>query len=260
MSAMGKKSQQNSAAGKKMSDFPDYAEKFPDIRIALDNLEAGYDDLEDARTEYDEVDTAYYNTFSDQLNFSVSEANMLRSGMCYSAVEIASRGMLYPVFKVETLNKSGFEERNYASMAKAALEWVQRESGFIDAYQESKEEWAKCGDAYRRPYVEDLGKGEYWPQYETLDPRNIILDPECRSVWNKSEAISASFWGHTIVYDEMKIKTLFGPKVLELAEPGAMVDTTTISERQGKNQKTDKKFYEVIEYQNKADGIRCRKN
>lgn len=239
----------------KNTDFKDYKEEIPEIKEALANLEAAYDDLRENRTQYDLLDDNYYNTFSEQLNFDDKDANILRSGMCYSSVEIASRGMLFPTFRVETMDKTGKDAMNAAAVAKSLIEWAHRESGFINAFQESKEEWAKAGDGYRRPYLEDIGDGRFWPQYESLDPRNVLLDPECRLVWSKSVARSASYWGYTDIYDDLQLKRRFGRKVFEMAQPGSMIDHDNHAERMGKNTKNDRLYYEVIEYQNSADGV-----
>lgn len=235
--------------------FTQFAEEYPVIKEMLDDLDSGMDNLRSVRTEYDLLDNNYYNTFSDKLEFTDKDANILKSGMCYSAVEIAMRGLLFPTFRTETLDKNGYEEMNAAAVSKALLEWTHRESGFINAYQESKEEWAKAGDGYRRPYLEPLGEGRFWPQYETLDPRNILLDPECRLVWSKNIANSASFWGYTDILDEKSMKRRFGSKIMKHVESGSMIDHDTLSVRQGKNQRANKKYYEVIEAQDSSEGV-----
>lgn len=240
---------------KKTPTFTQFEGKYDAIANAKEDMLPAMDDLRSVRTDYDFIDANYYNTFSGSMEFDDKSANILKSGMSYSSVEIARRGLRHPVFRVDALNKNGFEAMNAAALSKAVLEWGHRESGYINAFQESKEEWAKGGDGYRRAYVEDLGDGRGWPQYEALDPRDVLVDANCRMVWDKNVSKSASWWAYTNIYDEMQIKRRFGKEIIEYAEPGAFIDVDRCAIMQGKNQKGKKQYYEVIEYQNCADEV-----
>jgi len=124
----------------KNRSFTQYEDKFEVIANAKEDMQPAYDDLRSVRAEYDLIDRNYYNTFSGDMTSTEKSANILKSGMAYSSVEIARRGMRHPIFRVDALNKNGFEAMNAAALSKALLEWGHRESGYINAFQESKEE------------------------------------------------------------------------------------------------------------------------
>ncbi len=238
-------------------DKANYAETLPYVKEALANLRPSFDELKAYRTKEEEVDKSYNNVFSGAKTASLNAAGVLRSGFCHVAVEQAMRGMLMPVFRTDAVNRTGMESKNAQALSKGVMEWYIKESGFSSAYIDSKEEWAKSGDSFRRPFLLPMKKkGQYWPQYEDLDPGSMLLDISGAVIWSETISRSMSFVGYTQIYTDAQVKREFGKEALKLATEGAMIDTTRYAERTGESDvKSGTKYYEVIIYQNCADEV-----
>ena len=188
----------------------------PEVGTAINLMQSSYEDLQTARKLYTVIDKAYYNVFptESEMVYDKGSVSVLRSGFCHSGVEIASRGMRFPDFRVDAASGVDIEKKNAENACKAALEWVIKESGFQNVYQKSKENWAKFGDAYRRPYARKLPNGKYWPQYEKLDPNFLLLDPDATQMWSENVADSASYYGYSQILDERQVIVRFGKEIL----------------------------------------------
>ena len=162
-------------------------------------------------------------------------------------------------------------------MALKVIEWMIRNTGFEDIYEESKERWVAYGDSYRRPYARKLKRSmkraekkrqkknpktieasktadvKMFPQYEDISGCNIIFDNTATHVTSENYADSISFFGFTKIYSREDLIRRFGTWILEYAQPGAAVDVEELAKKTGSGTNSNRKFYEVIEYQNCAD-------
>ena len=226
---------------------------FPEIARAKKLLMTSMDDLRTARLLYKAIDKAYYNVFPDisELEFDKNSVDALKSGFCYTAVEISGRGLKFPTFDIDVQNKLS-KSLNIKNLAKAVLEWNIVESGFDNIYEESKEPWAKDGDAYRRPFLRPIGNGKYWPQYEDLDPNFVLLDPDCKKIFSETYSDSAMYWGYTQMPDENQIIDKYGEEVLKHLKVGAWLDTDTFTLKAGKQK--DTRYFESVEFEYRPTG------
>jgi len=231
-------------------------EHLPNLEEITALMQTAYEDLQQRRKLYDKINEAYYNIFPEDnaMEYNKRSTDILKSGFCHSAVEIASRGMKMPIFTTQASSTEGNDKVNAQEGAKAALEWIVKESGFQNTYDQSKEHWAKYGDAYRRQYVRPIKgqEGRYWPQHELLDPYYVLLDSSATQVWSQNPADSITYYGYTQIYDKKQLKKEVGPEMMEFIKPGALIDIDEYSKRTGT--KKDVPYYERLEIIDSSNG------
>ena len=255
-------------------------ERFPDfkkegvVKAALDNMKPAYEELQSFRQEYKLLHNAYYNSFENnlQLDSDTKNPKILRSHFIATAAEIFSRGMNFPVFKIEAKARSDEDIKTKESIAFSLIEWGIRSSGYEDIYQESKYDWTAFGDCYRRPYARRIHRrnkrankktksynqkstARMVMQYESLEQTSLLFDNSARYIHSNNTADSISWWARTQIYDEQSLVRRFGSWILDHAKPGAMIDVDRNADETSHSDRKNMRYYEVIEYQNVADEV-----
>ncbi len=259
------------------SDFYSYKENDARIKGIYELLQRNYSELQGFRSLYKKLKVAKDNPFTPDLRLTNKSQtpSILKSHFISTAVEVFTRGMAFPEYKIHSKTRSKIEERNRESVAKAVMEWMIRSVGFEDIYEESKEKWIAFGDAYRRPYARPLKRRlkrataraarenpqpkdaperiRMFPQYEDISGTNLIFDNTATHITSENAADSISFYGHTRMYSKEDVIRRWGKWILEYAQPGASVDIDRHAEMTGVSESAKREFYEVIEFQNCAE-------
>lgn len=215
-----------------------------------------YQELQDHREDYDKIQGGNDNIYNTDAGDIKKNPNLLCSGMIAEGVDIFSRGMKFPTWEIDAIATSGAESLTKTSLLRAALNWMIRESGFEEAYRDSKEPWALHGDAYRRPFKKKIGEGKWYPQYELVSSKQLLLDTESTELWSKTMSKSSSWVANIEIYSKSQIKRRFGKDILEYIEVGAHIDTNGYNEKIGDSSTAkDKEYYEVIELGDIAEPV-----
>lgn len=239
--------EKKSTAGKKITMWQNKSEEIERIHSYLTD---SYTDLREYRGRYNKRERAHDNAFDMNVIDSVKDPDLIRSSIVKEGVDIFVGGMRFPEWNVAPIVANGPESRTLSSMCHAALNWMVIESGFEEAYEDSKEPMALHGDTYRRPFKKRIGKNKYFPQYEEFDGTKVLLDTESTELWSKTVG-KASVWAAYIdVLSEGQIKIRFGSDILKYIQDGAGIDTDKYAEKvAGMDTGKSKKYYEVIELQ-----------
>lgn len=226
----------------------------PVIKKRLEELRRAYTELQSWRGEYERLKKSYENVFSqvkskEQL---LKDPNIIKSHFTNTAVEIFIRGMRFPDISITPEDHLDPEDLTMASLATSYLHVLLRLTGFEEIYNESKEDWASYGDAYRRPFKRRLkqrGKpqgNKMYPQYEDMRSVDMILDIDSVLMTSESVSKSATFAAYTRIYSEGQIIKEFGREIIEHISVGASVDHDRYALKVGQSDKKVTNYYEVI--------------
>jgi len=242
-------------------EYTKYYEKIEYIGEVKKMLEASYEELKEYRVMAAKMKKAYDNGFNHELGDTEKIPTVLRSSLIMEIVEIFKGGMSFPDWQTKPVLTNGAESISKASLAKAVLEWMIRETGFEGAWEDSKIPWALYGDSYRRPFKIKIGKNKWFPQYEEVEPSNLYLDVDAVDVWSKNSAKASSFWAYGLVLSEAQLRMKLGAladDLMPFIEEGVAIDIDQYSAKTAKTDTTrKKKYYEYIEVQDALEETEC---
>lgn len=259
-----------------MADFIQFHESNEHVKRVKEFLVPSYQELSNFRPIYEKKESCHYNAYDYDLSQTTKDkrSGFLRSHFVATATEIFSSGMAFPDFRIDAISRKSNDSKNKEEIAKALLEWAIRTSGFEGIYHKSKSRWIPYGDSYRRPFhkkkmdrmkrsakkVRNLlprSGDKMYLQYEELDPTCVLLDTSVNSVRSESDSESCNFWAYTQIYTEEHLIRKFGAWIIEFAQEGAVIDTKRLTEKSAQSDTKTTRYYEVLEYQNRADEVEC---
>lgn len=215
-------------------------------------LTDAYSDTQAFRVLYKALWKYRDNGYDDEPYNPKGETNMLRSQFCLEAEDIFDKGIKFPDFRVDAVNINDKKSEEDQSITDSLLRWMVRMTGFEAAYNESKTESIVSGDAYRRPFMQSMSNGKWFPQYEDIDPTELILDIDSTDIWSETSGRGSSWIARARVCSRGQAIMKFGEELVNMAQENvAAVDVDRMNEKitAGGTESKDKEYYEYIELQ-----------
>lgn len=257
-------------------EFVNYIEEDKLVKDSIAKLlEGAYNNTLSYRKKIKQLKKAYMAAFTKDLTLTAEtfDTNFLPAPLSRIQCEVAMRLIRPPLFNIQSYNRSykSLDDRNKENVIKSLLEVVLRMMGFEQVFREGKETWIPYGDTYRRPFKRKhwKKKGVFIPALEDLNGVDLMLDPACRYIKSENKAKEAQFYAHTQIYTKSALVARFGKWILEYAQEGTHIDSARLPSALSETEDspdgirsyvetqaaTNEKYYEVLEYQNKAEMI-----